>query len=117
MKIVYSVVFLAILAGCSSAKKSMDIQATRISIAPYASMGCKDLVAERKVLEERLEFNRQAVDKAYNSDKNTEIVTWVLFAPAAFFLEGNQQQATDFANTKGQYEAVNEALTANKCYS
>jgi chloramphenicol 3-O-phosphotransferase len=105
------------LSGCSSAKKSSDIQAVRAPVAPYMRMSCDELYTEQRVLIERLDMSRKAVDKAYDSDKNTEIVTWILFAPAAFFLEGNQQQAAEFSATKGQYDAVQEAIAIMKCTS
>ena len=62
-------------------------------------------------------MSRKAVDKAYDSDKTTEVVTWVLFAPAAFFLEGNQKEATEFSAAKGQYDTVQEAIAIKKCAS
>jgi hypothetical protein len=58
-----------------------------------------------------------AVDKAQESDRNTVIVTWLLFAPAAFFIEGNEVQASKYAAQKGQLETINEALKVNQCGS
>ena len=43
------------------------------------------------------------------------IVTWLLFAPAAFFIEGNEVQASKYAAQKGQLDTINEALKVNKC--
>jgi len=108
---------LLVLSGCSTAKKSEDVQAVRAPVAPYLRMSCDELFTEQRVLIERLDMSRKAVDKAYNSDKTTEVVTWVLFAPAAFFLEGNQKEATEFSATKGQYDAVQEAVSIKKCAS
>lgn len=105
------------LYGCSTAKKADDVAAVRSPVAPYLRMSCPELFQEERVLLERLDATRKAVDKAYSSDKTTEVVTWVLFAPAAFFLEGNQKEAAEFAATKGQYDAVHEAVGIKKCSS
>lgn len=105
------------LTACSSAKKSTDVSSVRVPVSPYMRMTCDELFSEQRVLQNNLEMTRAAVDKSYNSDKTTEVVAWVLFAPAALFLEGNQKEATDFAATKGQYEAVQEAVSIKKCAS
>ena len=62
-----------------------------------------------------VEASGVAVDKAHDSDQTTELVTWILFAPAAFWLEGNETEASRYAAQKGQAEAINEALRINKC--
>lgn len=80
-------------------------------------MSCDELYTEQRVLIERLDMSRKAVDSAYDSDKTTEVVTWVLFFPAALLLEGNQQEAAEFSATKGQYDAVQEAIAIMKCTS
>lgn len=105
------------LTACTSAKKSTDVSSVRVPVAPYMRMSCDELLTEQRILLNNLEMTRAAVDKSYNSDKTTEVVAWVLFAPAAFFLEGNQKEATDFAATKGQYEAIQEAVSIKKCVS
>ena len=78
-------------------------------------MACKELATEQTILVREAELLRQRVDDSYDSDKTTEIVTWILFAPAAFFLEGNQEEAGELASVKGQLEAVQEAQKINKC--
>lgn len=119
----FNVVLLSVMAGvvgltgCSTAKKSGDIAAVKSPVAPYLRMTCDELYTEQRVLTERLDSTRKAVDKAYSSDKTTEVVTWVLFAPAAFLLEGNQKEATEFSATKGQCEAVADAIDIKKCSS
>ena len=104
-----------LMLGCSSAKKRSEIQAVRTPIAPYLKLTCQELVDEQQSLMKDLEASGVAVDKAYSSDKTTEIVTWVLFAPAAFFLKGNENEASKYASQKGQMDTINEALKVNKC--
>ena len=103
------------ISSCTTAKRSKDVPVVRVSSAPYLKMNCAELGTERRVIVETLEATRRDVDDAYSSEKNTELVTWLLFAPAAFFLEGNADEAAAFAQAKGTYEAIEEARVINKC--
>lgn len=108
-----SLVFIAF--GCSTAQKATDVQSIRIPIAPYLKMDCQELASEQNALLKEASSARAAVDSAYQSDKNTELVTWILFAPAAFWLDGNQEETQILAAIKGQLDAVQEAQKINKC--
>ena len=103
------------IGACTTAKKATDIQAARTPVAPYLKMDCKELVTEQQLVLKDVEATGVQVDKQYNSEKTTELVTWILFAPAAFFLEGNDANAGKLAAYKGQLDAINEALKINKC--
>lgn len=111
--------FLCLIAlaviGCTTAKKSSDIQAVRMPVGPYLKMSCPELVSEQQALIKEVESSGHAVDKKYQSEKNTELVTWILFAPAAFWLDGNATEVAKFSAQKGQMEAMNEALKINQC--
>jgi hypothetical protein len=112
----FILLFLVIfISSCTTAKRAKDIPVVRVSSAPYLKMTCQELGVERRITVERLEAARRNVDDKYSSEKNTELVTWILFAPAAFFLEGNAEEAAAFAQAKGTYEAIEEARTINKC--
>ena len=112
-----AVTLATVLAGCSSAQKSSEVQATRAPVAPYLKMSCSELATEQSVLVREAEAARGSVDKAYDSDKTVEVVTWILFFPAALALEGNQEEAAKLASIKGQMEAVTEAQKINQCMS
>ena len=103
------------ISSCTTAKKSKDVPVIRVSSAPYLKMTCSELGTERRIVVEKLEAARRNVDDSYSSEKNTELVTWILFAPAAFFLEGNAEEAAAFSLAKGTYEAIEEARVINKC--
>jgi len=116
VKALISFILISILlSGCSTAKKSSEIQAVRAPVAPYLRMTCPELITEQRVLLTEVAASGVAVDKAHDSDQTTEIVTWILFAPAAFWLEGNEVEASRYAAQKGQLDAINEALRINKC--
>ena len=110
-------ILIWMLLGCSSAQKSSDVQAVRAPVAPYLKMTCQELVTEQTILIKDSGIATNSVDSSYDSDKNAELVTWILFAPAAFALEGNQAETAKLAAIKGQLESVQEALKINKCLS
>ncbi len=113
-KLFFCLIVLSVI-GCTTAKKSSDIQAVRVPVSPYLKMTCPELVTEQQTLLKEVEAAGLAVDKKYQSEKNTELVAWILFAPAAFFLDGNSAEASKFSAQKGQMEAMNEAIKINQC--
>lgn len=115
VKLLVSMLAAASLCACSTAKKASEVSAVRVPVAPYLKMSCDELGTEQRVLHQKVEYTRQAVDESHSSDKGKELVAWLLFAPVAFALEGNQKQATDFAVAKGTQDAIQEAMLINKC--
>jgi len=118
MKNIISVVIiisLVILNSCTTAKRSSEVQVSRVSSAPYLKMTCPELATERRIVLERLDAARSKVDSEYDSEKATELVTWLLFAPAAFFLTGNAEEQAEFSQAKGTYDAIEEARNVKKC--
>ena len=111
----YFLITLTILSACTTAKKSYEISAVRAPVAPYLRMTCQELVTEQRLLQSEMESGGVSVDKKYHSEKNTELVAWILFFPAAFMYDGNEKEASQFAAKKGQIDAINEALIINKC--
>ena len=117
MKNLLLVFSLIIIASCSSAQKASEVNASRVSIAPFLSMDCKGLATEQNALLREAEALGAQVDSEYSSDKGVEIAAWRLFAPAAFFLEGNAESSAKLSTLKGQLEAVQEAQKINECTS
>ncbi len=111
----YLPIFLMVLSSCSTAQKSTEVQSIKFSVAPYLKMDCKGLATEQSSLFKDAQALGAQVDKDYQSDKNTELVTWILFAPAAFWLDGNAENAARLASVKGQLEAVQDAMKVNEC--
>lgn len=103
------------LIGCSTAQRASEVQSIRIPVAPYLKLTCKELATEQSTLIREAEAAGAQVDATHGSDQTAVIVAWVLFAPAAFFIEGNQAEASKLAGIKGQLEAVSEAQKINEC--
>tara|TARA_B100002019_G_scaffold174370_1_gene150756 strand:- start:712 stop:1074 length:363 start_codon:yes stop_codon:yes gene_type:complete len=116
-RILLTCFFIIILNGCSTAQKSSEVNSVRVPISPYLKLNCQELASEQSILLSQAEAARAAVDSAYQSDKSAELVAWILFAPAAFMIDGNQEEAAKLANIKGQLEAIQEAQKVNQCIS
>ena len=116
-RVLASVVFSSVifLVGCSSAQKASEVQVAHTPISPYLKMECRELLSEQSHLLDKVAAARSAVDDAYQSDKSTELVTWLLFFPAAVMLEGNQKEATALSVAQGQYNAIKDAIAVNGC--
>jgi hypothetical protein len=55
------------------------------------------------------------VDKHRKNQTGVEVVTWVLFWPAAFLLDDGDQMSSELAEAKGQLEAIQQNLYSKKC--
>ena len=115
LKAVTAIAIIGSVMGCSTAQRASDVDGVRVSVAPYLKMSCKELATEQNSLIRQAESLGAQVDSEYRSDKNAELVAWVLFAPAAFFIDGNQESASELASLKGQLTAVQDAQKVNEC--
>jgi hypothetical protein len=110
----FALTFL-LIQGCTTAQQATEVNSVRFSVAPYLKMDCTALSTELNFLYREASISSQQVDSKYNSDKNAEVVAWILFWPAAFAIDGNQEEAAKLASIKGQIEAIQEALVINGC--
>ena len=54
--------------------------------------------------------------KAY-VEKNRELVTWLLFWPAAFGMDDGKDKSQRLARIRGELEAIRTAMISKKCGS
>ena len=109
------VCFIVFFAACTTAKKASEVPAAYIPSAQYASMSCEELYDAAEEIRAKTPALERAVDQSRKQDKVKEQVAWWLFAPAAFFLEGNADQQTELALARGQLEAIRTAGLKAKC--
>ena len=115
-KIIYTLPILILaISSCSTAQKAYEVQPINVSVAPYLKMSCKELATEQGSLVNKAQSLGAQVDSEQQSDKNMEIAAWILFAPAAFLMDGNAESAAALASVKGQLEAVTDAMKVNEC--
>lgn len=108
---------LLLLAGCSSAKKASEVSAAYVPVHRYAGMSCQQLVNEAEALRRATPALEAAVDSHRNQQTGVELVTWILFWPAAFALESGERQSSQLAQARGELQAIQQALMSNSCHS
>jgi hypothetical protein len=103
------------LGACSDAQKSSEVAASYVPTSKYENMSCRNLRVEGERLRASLGNLEASVDKAYKQDKNMEAVTWILFWPAAFAMDGNDAEARQLSAAKGEAEAIRAAQLNKGC--
>lgn len=101
------------ITGCATA--SSDIAAAYVSPVQYQTYDCDQLAAESGRLSGRATQLGARLDQAAANDKAITGVALLLFWPAAFALGGTKGQEAEYAQLKGQADAVQQAAVAKKC--
>ena len=117
MKNILLFVFVITIAvsGCSSAKKANEVSATYVPIHRFSSMNCQQLINEAESLRRSTPALEAAVDAHRSQQSTVEVVTWILFWPAAFALDKGERQTSDLAQARGELQAIQQALLSNNC--
>lgn len=115
MKKITLVLTFLILVGCSSAKKSSEVTTKYVPASNYMHLSCEQLIAQAEVIRARTPGLAAAVDEHRKSQTGVEVVTWVLFWPAAFLLDDGSEMSSELAEAKGQLEAIQQNLYTKKC--
>lgn len=114
-----SLISLAIfsLAGCSSAKKANEVAPAYVPSSNYSGKSCDQLIADAESVRRATPGLEAAVDAHRSQQTGVEVVTWVLFWPAAFLLDKGEKQSADLAQAKGELEAIRQAMVQKRCGS
>jgi len=104
-----------LLIGCSSAKKASEVHSKYIPASRFSNLSCDQLVREAEILRSRSPALANAVDKHRKNQTGVEVVTWVLFWPAAFMLNDGSDTSDEYAEVKGNLEAIQQNLITKKC--
>tara|TARA_B110000483_G_C17897087_1_gene427846 strand:+ start:210 stop:560 length:351 start_codon:yes stop_codon:yes gene_type:complete len=115
MKTISALILILLLSACTSAKKSNEVNKAYVSTAKYNSFTCEQLINEAELIRAREPGLAAKVDKHYKSQKNTELVTWVLFWPAAFWLDDGSEDAERLSQVRGELDAVRSSMMSKKC--
>ena len=104
-----------LLVACSSAKKASEVSAVYVPASRYANMTCDQLVNEAESLRRATPALESAVDKHRSNQTTIEVVTWILFWPAALALDKGETESNALANARGELQAIQQALMTNNC--
>ena len=102
------------LSACATAPSK--ISAAYVSPMKYQSHDCGQIGAEQASIEQRTNTLYHSLKKRNNSDKWMMGVGLVVAWPALLFLKGNNgAQNAEYAQLKGDYEALRSTSISRKC--
>ena len=102
-----------VMTGCAS--KPEDIAAVAYPDEAYANLSCEEIGTERIRIQDSV---LEATGQQREERKSDQAWGWtgaLLFAPALFMMDGNEETATRLAILKGQYEAIERVGAAKRC--
>ena len=102
------------LSACASSPKK--IAATYVSPMKYQSYDCQQIGLEQANVEQRTNVLYHSLKKRNTNDKVMMGVGLLVAWPALLFMKGNNgAQNIEYAQLKGDYEALRNASVARKC--
>ena len=104
---------LFIVTGCASSPNEMA--ASYVSPLIYQSYDCQQLVMESDRVSRRVQSMHAKLDEKESDDSAKMAVGLILFWPALFFLDGDEDGAIEYKRLMGESEAVHQAAVAKKC--
>lgn len=104
---------LVVVTGCSTAAK--DISAKYVSPAQYSSYDCEQIEQELIRVSGKVQEMTGQLDDNRETDNVTTTAGILLFWPALFFLGGTKEQEAEYAQLKGEYNALEQASIQKKC--
>lgn len=102
-----------LISGCATSAE--NVQAAYISPVAYDKFTCKQIADEvRRVSEEVAVLTGQQDRKASNDAVATGVAL-VLFWPAAFLIDGDDNTTSELARMKGKFESLKDASEKKSC--
>ena len=112
-RVLVTAVGLLVLTGCAST--SDKITASYISPMQYDSYNCRQLAEEAQRVSARASVAAGAQDSQATKDTVATTAAIIIFLPAAFFVQGDKQNAAELARLKGELEAIEQVSIRKQC--
>jgi hypothetical protein len=101
------------LAGCASS--AADVAPAYVSPIQYQTFTCPQLAAEAQRVSAAATAASGAQDNQRTKDALATTAAVIVFWPAAFFVQGDKQNAAQLAQLKGQMDAIQQEAIAKNC--
>ncbi|PCD76232.1 hypothetical protein [Pseudothioclava arenosa] len=105
----------ASVAVSACAKNANEISAQYISPMQYESYSCRQLSEEAQRVSSQAARLTGVQNEKASSDAVATGVALVLFWPAAFFIDGNGETASELGRLKGELEAIEKVSIKKNC--
>ena len=113
-KLICNILILSItLLSCASS--ASEISAAYVSPTKYMNYDCSQINMEKSEVEKRVNELYYKVEQRAKNDKAAMGVGMVLFWPSLFFLKGDSPEAAEYAQMKGEYDALRSISVQKKC--
>ena len=106
---------LAVSGLCACASSSEKVAATYVSPLQYTSYSCPQLREESARVASRAAEAAGVQDQKRKDDQVVTAVGAVVFWPALFYIDGDNQKTAELARLKGEMEALERASIQKNC--
>jgi len=104
----------ALVTGCATSPDNM--KAAYVSPLKYSTYDCTQIVMEMDHVSKRTTELYESLDTKADRDAAQMGIGLILFWPTLFLLEGGDgPEAAEYANLKGDFEALRTAAVQKKC--
>jgi hypothetical protein len=101
------------LVGCATG--SDKIAPSYVSPMQYDAYNCRQLAEEAQRISAHASAAAGAQDSQVTKDAVATTAAIIIFWPAAFFVQGDKQNAAELARLKGQMEAIEQVSIRKQC--
>lgn len=106
---------LAVSGLCACASSSDKVASTYVSPLQYTSYSCPQIREESARVSSRAAEAAGVQDQKRKDDQVVTAVGAVVFWPALFFIDGDNQKTAELARLKGEMEALERASIQKNC--
>jgi hypothetical protein len=110
------VVILCILFFSACSKSAKDITAKYVSPELYSDYDCQQIRAELRNINGKVAALTGDIDANNSTDDMTTTAGLILFWPALFFIGGTKEQEAEYAQLKGEFNALEKISIRKKCF-
>ena len=103
------------LLTAACAQNSNEISASYVSPLEYQTYSCSQLRQEATRVSRRAAEMTTAQDQKAQSDAGMTAISLILFWPAAFMIDGDDETAGQLARLKGEMDAIEQANIQKNC--
>ncbi len=101
------------VSGCASSADK--VASTYVSPLQYDAYNCQQIGEEARRIAARASEAAGVQDAQARSDATTTAVAVVIFWPAAFFLDGDNEKTAELARLKGELQAIEQVAIMKQC--
>ena len=104
---------LLVLSACATSAE--DVRPTYVSTTQFETWECEQLSGEYRRVRSAVSYLSEEQDDQASGDAALTATAIILFWPAAFFIEGDDQTTYELAEMKGRRDALLDTMITQDC--